>query len=54
VLYTGSNWPVSNQFAQYPGVLKVVREYVTAKGPEAAEQYFWKNALAVYKWPERR
>jgi L-fuconolactonase len=49
----GSNWPVSNQFAPYPAVLKVVHDYFAGKGPEAARQYFWKNSLAAYKWLDR-
>ena len=49
VIY-GSNWPVSNQFAPYADVLKVVSDYFAGKGSDAAEQYFWKNSLAAYKW----
>jgi L-fuconolactonase len=52
VIYA-SNWPVSNRFAPYPQILKIVREYFTGKGPEAAERYFWKNSLAAYKWVDR-
>ena len=49
-LLYGSNWPVSNRFAPYPSVLRIVREYFTGKGAEASERYFWKNSLAAYKW----
>jgi L-fuconolactonase len=49
-LIYGSNWPVSNRVAPYPSVLRIVREYFTAKGPEASERYFWKNSIAAYKW----
>lgn len=49
-LVYGSNWPVSNRFAPYPVVLQVVRDYFTAKGPEAVERYFWKNSQSAYKW----
>ena len=52
-LIYGSNWPVSNRVAPYPAVLKVVREYFAAKGPEAADRYFRKNSLAAYKWVDR-
>ncbi len=48
-----SNWPVSDLLAPYPVVLKVVYDYVTAKGQEAADQYFWKNSIAAYKWSRR-
>lgn len=52
VLY-GSNWPVCGKIAPYPTVMKIVREYFAAKGPEATERYFWKNSLAAYKWVNR-
>ena len=52
-LVYGSNWPVSNRYATYPAVLRVVREYFAAKGPEAGERYFRKNSLAAYKWIDR-
>jgi len=30
-----------------------VSDYFRAKGKSAAEKYFWRNALAVYKWVKR-
>ena len=52
VIYA-SNWPVSNRMAPYPVVLKVVKDYFTAKGQDAAEGYFWRNSLAAYRWVKR-
>jgi predicted TIM-barrel fold metal-dependent hydrolase len=52
-LIYGSNWPVSDKGAPYSVVFKIVRDYFTAKGPEAAEQYFWKNSLLAYQWVGR-
>jgi predicted TIM-barrel fold metal-dependent hydrolase len=52
-LIYGSDWPNSDLWAEYPQVLKVVREYFMTKGPEAAEKYFWKNSAAAYKWVKR-
>jgi L-fuconolactonase len=49
----GSNWPVSDRVAPYQMVFKVVHEYFAAKGQEASEKYFWKNAKAAYRWPAR-
>jgi L-fuconolactonase len=49
VIY-GSDWPVSERRAPYAGVLKVVMDYFTAKGEDAAEKYFWKNSRAAYRW----
>jgi L-fuconolactonase len=47
-LLYGSNWPVSNRFAPYPEVCRIVHEYFTAKGAEASDRYFWRNSLAAY------
>ena len=53
-LIYGSNWPVSDKGAPYDVVFKIVDEYFRAKGPEACEKYFWKNALTAYRWIERQ
>jgi L-fucono-1,5-lactonase len=52
-LIYGSNWPVSERFAPYGTVQRIVAEYFQGKGERAAEKYFWKNAKAVYKWLDR-
>jgi len=52
-LIYGSDWPNSDLWAPYPQVLKIVREYVSGKGPAAAEKIFWKNSLAAYRWVKR-
>ncbi|HWB96504.1 MAG TPA: amidohydrolase family protein [Bryobacteraceae bacterium] len=52
VLY-GSDWPNSDQWAEYPQVLSVVREYFLGKGRATAEKYFWKNSIAAYRWVKR-
>jgi L-fuconolactonase len=52
VIY-GSDWPNSDTWGPYPLVLKIVREYFTAKGPAVAEKFFWKNSLAAYRWVKR-
>lgn len=52
VLY-GSDWPNSDQWAPYPKVLNVVREYFTGKPRAAQEKYFWKNSVAAYGWVHR-
>ena len=53
-LIYGSDWPNSDQWAPYEEELKIVRAYFTAKGPVAAEKYFWKNSKAAYRWRERK
>ncbi len=52
-LIYGSDWPNSDQWGTYPQVLKIVREYFTAKGPAVAEKYFWKNSIPAYRWIKR-
>jgi L-fuconolactonase len=52
-LLYGSDWPNSDLWAPYPQVLKIVREYVSAKGPAAAEKIFWKNSMSAYRWVKR-
>ena len=48
-LIYGSNWPVSERFAEYKVVQKIVNDYFSAKGNEAKEKYFWKNAKSAYQ-----
>ncbi|MDP9172175.1 MAG: amidohydrolase family protein [Acidobacteriota bacterium] len=52
-LIYGSDWPNSDQWAEYPVELKIVRAYFMAKGQAIAEKYFWKNSLAAYRWIHR-
>lgn len=49
-LVYGSNWPVSELFADYATVQRIVMEYFKNKGQEATEKYFSKNSKAAYKW----
>lgn len=48
-LVYGSNWPVSERFAEYKIVQKIVNDYFSAKGDAAKEKYFWKNAKEAYQ-----
>lgn len=52
VLY-GSDWPNADIWAPFETGLNIVKEYFTGKGRAAAEKYFWKNSLAVYRWVRR-
>ena len=52
-LLYGSDWPNCDTWAEYPVVFGLVREYFMAKGPVAAEKYFWKNSVAAYRWSKR-
>lgn len=49
----GSDWPNSDQWADFPKVVNVVREFFHGKGRAAAEKYFWKNSVAAYRWVRR-
>lgn len=48
-LIYGSNWPVSERFAPYAVVQKIVADYFADRGREASEKYFHRNAVAAYK-----
>jgi L-fuconolactonase len=52
-LLYGSNWPVCEKGGSYADQLKVVTEYFAARGNEASEKYFWRNARDAYRWTER-
>jgi predicted TIM-barrel fold metal-dependent hydrolase len=52
-LIYGSDWPNSDNWAEYPKGFRVVHEFFTKKGQAAAEKYFWKNSIAAYKWVKR-
>ncbi len=49
----GSDWPNSDNWAEYPQVFAVVRDYFMAKGPKIAEKYFWRNSVRAYRWKRR-
>jgi L-fuconolactonase len=50
VLY-GSNWPVSARFADYATVQGIVKQYATARQPQAVAKFFRENAKSAYRWP---
>ncbi|MGH7945553.1 MAG: amidohydrolase family protein [Opitutaceae bacterium] len=52
-LFYGSNWPVSERVGPYSTVHRVVSDYFTAKGRAVAENFFWRNSLAAYRWQPR-
>ena len=52
-LLYGSDWPNSDQWAQYPDVFRLAQAFIASKPPDAVEKFFWKNSLAVYGWVKR-
>jgi predicted TIM-barrel fold metal-dependent hydrolase len=49
----GSDWPQSVGADTPAGIIAIARAYFATRTHEAAEKYFWKNSLAVYKWKKR-
>jgi predicted TIM-barrel fold metal-dependent hydrolase len=50
-LIYGSDWPVSEQTADYAAILRITRAYFDRKGPAVSEKLFHKNAAAFYRPP---
>ncbi len=52
-LVYGSNWPVSELFADLSTVQSLIAEYFAGRGGAALEKVFAGNARAAYKWIDR-
>ena len=50
-LLYGSNWPVTKHTGTYDSYLQLVDRFISEKGQEAREHYYWKNAAAAYRLP---
>ena len=50
-LIYGSNWPVTKRTGSYASFLELVDQFIRAKGQDAREHYYWKNAAAAYRLP---
>ncbi|MGI8602337.1 MAG: amidohydrolase family protein [Verrucomicrobiales bacterium] len=46
----GSNWPVSELFADFATMHRIAREYAAEKGEGPSKKLFGENALRFYKW----
>jgi len=49
----GSDWPNSWGTATPAEIVDIARAYFATRSRAAAEKYFWKNSLAIYKWKKR-
>jgi predicted TIM-barrel fold metal-dependent hydrolase len=49
----GSDWPNSWGTATPAQIVDIARAYFATRSHAAAEKYFWKNSLAIYKWKAR-
>lgn len=52
-LIYGSNWPVTKRTGSYASYLELVDRFISTKGQEAREHYYWKNAAKAYRLPLR-
>jgi predicted TIM-barrel fold metal-dependent hydrolase len=50
-LIYGSNWPVTKHTGSYESFLRLVDGFISEKGQDAREHYYWKNAAAAYRLP---
>lgn len=50
-LIYGSNWPVTKHTGTYASYRKLVDQFISAKGQDAREHYYWKNAAVAYRLP---
>jgi L-fuconolactonase len=52
-LFYGSDWPNSDQWAQYPDVFRLANEFIASKDAATREKFYWRNSLKAYKWVKR-
>lgn len=50
-LIYGSNWPVTKRTDNYASFLKLVDQFISQKGQNAREGYYWRNAANAYLLP---
>lgn len=50
-LIYGSNWPVTKHTGTYASFLVLVDSFISEKGQDAREHYYWKNAATAYRLP---
>ncbi|UWZ84585.1 amidohydrolase family protein [Occallatibacter riparius] len=49
----GSDWPNSDQLADYDHTFGVAQRYIATRSTQAQEKYFSKNSCAAYQWRAR-
>jgi len=50
-LIYGSNWPVTKHTGTYKSFVQLVDTFISEKGQDAREHYYWKNAATSYRLP---
>ena len=48
-LMYGSNWPVTKRTDSYTSFLRLVDQFISEKGQNARERFYWMNASAAYR-----
>ncbi len=48
-LIYGSNWPVTKRTDSYASFLRLVDQFISEKGQDAREHFYWKNASSAYR-----
>ena len=48
-LIYGSNWPVTKHTGSYESYVNLVDKFISSKGQDARESYYWSNAARAYK-----
>lgn len=52
-LMYGSDWPNSDQWADYHEVFRLANEFISGKDISTQEKFYWKNSVKAYKWKKR-
>ena len=52
-LLYGSDWPNSEQWANYSDVFRLAQNFIATKDPAATEKFYWKNSVKAYGWIKR-
>jgi L-fuconolactonase len=52
-LLFGSDWPNSDQLAQYSDVFHLAEEFIAPRDRATKEKFYWKNSLKAYSWVKR-
>ena len=52
-LLYGSDWPNSEQWANYSEVFRLAEDFISKKDPATIEKFFWKNSVKAYAWIKR-
>lgn len=50
-LIYGSNWPVTKHTDTYASFIRLVDRFISEKGQNAREHFYWKNAATAYRLP---